>query len=95
MSLASTAFNQILRTSLVDRLGNDGKADQIVDNVRRSIEYLDQLPPPTRAIVRQCYENGAQAAFAVSTLLVLGAAASAWVSASKSPFARMRPKLIE
>lgn len=78
VSLSATAFNQVLRALLRERLGSGKDAEAIAERVCQSLEYLKHLSPQVRGVVRESYAKSARAAFSVPILLVLGAALAAW-----------------
>jgi len=84
VSLTSTAANQTMRSALEQRLRSGADADKIVEGVKRTLSYIKTLDPQTRAIVRQCYLLSNRAAFILDTVIVLGAAASAWAIKEKT-----------
>ncbi|KAJ8090740.1 hypothetical protein PM082_018306 [Marasmius tenuissimus] len=55
LSVGSTVLQGTLRTAL-RRLLTGHDIDEIVNNVRHSLKYLDTLDPDTRAIVKEGYE---------------------------------------
>lgn len=84
MSLSATAANTVLRARLHQELGSGSQAEEIQGLVRRSLAYIKNLDPDVKDIVRKCYGESTQAAFAVEMILVAGAAASAWFIREKS-----------
>lgn len=78
VSLSATAFNQVLRALLRERLGSGKDAETIAERVRQSLEYLKKLSPQIRGIVTESYAKSARAAFLVQIFLVFGAALAAW-----------------
>ncbi|EIM87665.1 MFS general substrate transporter [Stereum hirsutum FP-91666 SS1] len=64
LSVGSTIFQNSLRKYLVAQLeGQNIDIDEIVNRVRESLDYVDQLDPSTRFIVRSSYEEALQACF--------------------------------
>lgn len=55
LSLSSTLIQQLLRQRLRSALKDADDADQIVDGVRQSLDYIMKLPPQIRDTVRGCY----------------------------------------
>ena len=84
MSLSSTAANLVLRARLHEGLGSGSKAEAVQNLVRKSLAHIQTLEPDVRDVVRRCYGESAQAAFAVQMVLVAGAAASAWFVREKA-----------
>lgn len=79
VSLAATVVQQSLRTHLRESLGgDDGRADEIVERVRQSLDYIKELDPEVRTIVRACYQRATSNAFTLTAVIVCGAAISAW-----------------
>ncbi|KAF9456713.1 MFS general substrate transporter [Collybia nuda] len=59
VSIGSTLVQETLRSYLRRRLsGND--VEEIIQHVRESLSYLDELDPATRIIVRSAYEKAIQ-----------------------------------
>ncbi|TAQ91243.1 hypothetical protein B7494_g459 [Chlorociboria aeruginascens] len=73
LSLASTVVQQSLRTQLRSSLDSGHDADEIVDRVRQSLDYIKELEPQTRSIVRLCYQRATSASFGMSIIVFLGA----------------------
>ncbi|KEF62227.1 uncharacterized protein A1O9_00199 [Exophiala aquamarina CBS 119918] len=73
ISLSATAIQQRLRDDLAVRLGNSHDAAEIEQGVRRSLDYLKQLTPELRHIVRLSYGTAATAGFLLALVLSLGA----------------------
>jgi len=78
ISLSATVFNQALRAQLSRRLGSGKDAEEIAEKVRQSLEYLKELSPTIRAIVRESYAKSTNVAFGLQVILVFGAALAAW-----------------
>lgn len=76
LSLSATVVQQSLRTQLRGRLGHDGDADQIVQKVRESLEFIKTLEPGTRGVVRGCYRIATTTGFG----FMLGVASLAMLS---------------
>ena len=70
VSLGSTVVQQSLRTQLTARLGSGHRAEEIVERVRRSLDYIQELDPETRKLVTLCYQKASTAAFGLSTAFV-------------------------
>jgi len=56
LSIGSTLMQDTLRTHLQRRLSGID-ADGIIQRVRTSLSYIEELDPTTRAIVRKSYED--------------------------------------
>lgn len=80
VSLAATVFQQSLRTQLRDRLKAGKEADNIVKNVRESLDFIKTLEPHVQKIVRECYGASTRNSF----VLALGLVFFAGVSSCKS-----------
>jgi hypothetical protein len=78
VSMAATAFNQILRRSLRIALKGEHDAGNIAERLRAGLSYLDTLDPQTKEVVRGCYGEATRAALSVSIGLVAGSAMFAW-----------------
>jgi hypothetical protein len=55
VSWSLTVSQQALRTQLRARLDSECDADEIIKRVRQSLDFIEQLEPQTREIVRKCY----------------------------------------
>jgi len=65
----STALVQVkLKSSLVERLHRDD-VDELIRHIRESLDYVQQLDPETRGIVRTSYEKALLVAFSFATVL--------------------------
>ncbi|KAI0643317.1 MFS general substrate transporter [Trametes meyenii] len=62
LSVGTTLAQDVLRQNLRARLSG-GNVDEIVQKVRESLEYLEQLEPAVREKVIHAYQDGLQAAF--------------------------------
>jgi len=72
VSLAATVVQQSLRTQLRASLNNGKEADKIVERVRQSLDYIQELEPHTRAIVQRCYQMATNTSFGMAVIFVLG-----------------------
>ncbi|KAB8337191.1 hypothetical protein FH972_021494 [Carpinus fangiana] len=79
VSLAATAANQTLRSSLKAGLGDGKQADKIMTGVRKSLDYIKTLDPTTRQLVQDSYALSTRAAFILEVGLALGSAGAAWL----------------
>jgi hypothetical protein len=73
VSVAATVVQATLRVELRDRLESGKVADEIVERVRQSLDFIKTLEPNVRVIVRRCYQGATNASFAVSILVMCGA----------------------
>lgn len=82
--MSATIVQQSLRTQLREDLKNGNEADEIVDRVRQSLDYIKTLEPHTRDIIRRCYQKATSASFGFNIVFV-GAAlvASLWIREKK------------
>lgn len=75
LSLSASIVQQTLRNHLRDKLNDSKGADEIVKNVRQSLEYINTLDPETRKLVRKCYEvaitNGFSLVLGITCLSLL------------------------
>lgn len=78
VSLSATVVQQRLRNALVSRLGNGKDAQQIEEGVRRSLDYLKQLDPGIRVLVRKAYGDAVVHGYGVMLAIVLGSAIASW-----------------
>jgi MFS family permease len=84
ISLSATIVQQSLRTQLRENLKNGKEADEIVDRVRKSLDYIKNLDPHTRDIVRRCYQKATSASFGLCIAFVVAALlASFWIREKK------------
>jgi hypothetical protein len=67
-----------LRSFLTSELGHNKDAGKIAEGVRQSLDYLKDLEPAIRLIVRDCYAKSTEATFALQIIIAFGAAISAW-----------------
>ena len=79
LSLSATVVQQTLRNQLRDRLGSGKEADNIIQKVRQSLDYIRALDPDTQEIVKKCYSNSTRAGFS----FLIGVAAFAAISSCK------------
>lgn len=70
LSLSATVVQQTLRSQLRDRMSNGKDADQIIERVRESLDYVKTLEPEVREIVRQCYGAATRNGFGLMLGLV-------------------------
>ncbi|KAL8721356.1 MAG: hypothetical protein Q9181_007724, partial [Wetmoreana brouardii] len=63
LSLSATVVQQSLRNQLQDRLNSGKDADQIVQRVRQSLDFIRSLPPDVKQVVRECYSNATRDGF--------------------------------
>ncbi|TRM60766.1 hypothetical protein BD626DRAFT_503794 [Schizophyllum amplum] len=62
LAIANTVLQNVLRKTLREKLhGQD--VDEIVRRVRESLDYLEELGPEARGIVRYSYEHALNTAF--------------------------------
>lgn len=78
VSLSATAVQQSLRVQLRNRLNSGTEADKIVEHVRQSLDYIKELEPEVRDVVRLCYQKSTSWAFGLMLLLTSGAVISSF-----------------
>ncbi|MCJ1240294.1 hypothetical protein MMC14_008294 [Varicellaria rhodocarpa] len=78
LSLSATVVQQTLRNQLRDRLGSGKEADNIIQKVRQSLDYIRALDPDTQEIVKKCYSNSTRAGFSFLIGVAAFAAISSW-----------------
>ncbi|KAF2741567.1 multidrug resistance protein fnx1 [Polyplosphaeria fusca] len=83
ISMAATAFNQTLRSSLEAALSGDADAAEIAARVRESIAYIRELEPGLREMVKECYGRSTRAALVVSLGMTVGSAVFGWFITEK------------
>ena len=77
LSLSATVVQQSLRAQLREVLPDGKEADKIVERVRQSLDYINELEPHMRELVRVCYQRATNAAFGLSVMIVCLALVSA------------------
>lgn len=70
VSLAATVVQQSLRTRLRSSLKSGKQADEIVNHVRQSLDYIKKLEPQIRVLVRNCYQMSTNSAFGMSIAFI-------------------------
>ena len=84
VSIAATVVQQALRGQLAQRLDSGADADKIVEEVRRSLDFIKTLEPSVREIVKTCYAKATNATFGMSIgILVLSLVAAAFIKEKK------------
>jgi hypothetical protein len=73
VSLVATVVQQSLRMQLRANLKSGKDADEIVQRVRQSLDYIKKLEPNTREVVIRCYQKAENTSFGMSVLIVCGA----------------------
>ena len=81
LSLAATVVQQSLRNELQDRLSSGKDAEEIVQKVRQSLDFIRTLSPEVRQVVRQCYSHATRNGFG----LMLGIVFFSMLSACENP----------
>ncbi|PQE30576.1 MFS multidrug transporter protein [Rutstroemia sp. NJR-2017a WRK4] len=77
VTLASTVFQNMLRTNLVRQLAGEDDADRIIRILRENFEAIWTLPESMRELVRDCYMRALWGVFlCVLVTILLGAVAS-------------------
>jgi predicted MFS family arabinose efflux permease len=84
VSLSATIVQQTLRTQLRENLKSREEADKIVDRVRQNLDYIKELDPLTKEIVKGCYQKATSASFGLGIAFVSAAlVASFWMKEKK------------
>jgi predicted MFS family arabinose efflux permease len=78
VSLSATVVQQSLRIRLRDGLKSGKEADEIVKHVRQNLDYIQELEPQVRIIVRRCYKMATNSAFGMSIAIITFALASSF-----------------
>lgn len=78
ISLGSTVVQQTLRTELLSKLSFTGKAEEAVERVRQSLDFIKDLEPDIKNIVVGCYARATTGAFGLSGGLLFLALLSAF-----------------
>lgn len=82
--MSATVVQQALRTQLVEKLGNGSEADEIAEKVRQSLDFIKQLEPYTRELVRSCYQKATHANFGMSIgIICLSLVAASFIREGK------------
>ncbi|KAL8647396.1 MAG: hypothetical protein Q9226_006445 [Calogaya cf. arnoldii] len=78
VSLVGLVIQQVLGIKLRERLDPD-QANQIVDNVSRSLDFIKDLSPDLRVLVEACYRDAIQSGFIMCVaLLGVGTLSIVW-----------------
>lgn len=72
-SLCGILIQRVIDTQLHVRLGAH-QADQIMERLRQSIEYIKEYPEEVRTVIKECYGAAFQAGFGLCTCLLAAAA---------------------
>ena len=84
LSVTSTLIQQSLRSFLREALSGNKDIDEIVNNVRRSLDYVKELDPRTQRIVREGYGDAITRGFGLTIGIVFCATiASAFIREKK------------
>ncbi|KAL8857883.1 MAG: hypothetical protein Q9178_005502 [Gyalolechia marmorata] len=78
LSLSATVVQQSLRNELQDRLSSGQDAEEIVQKVRQSLDFIRTLSPEVRQVVRQCYSHATRNGFGLMLGIVFFSMLSAW-----------------
>lgn len=73
ISLSAATIQQVLRQRLHRALHNSIDVDIIVDQVRKSLEYIKTLDPEMQSLVRGCYKMATRWSYLLDLILVVGA----------------------
>lgn len=84
ISTSTAVLQQLLRIELAAKLNDGGRAREIEEHVRQSLDYIWDLPPQIAHIVRDCYATASTWAFApVAVLCVLCLLATVFIREKK------------
>lgn len=78
VSFAGAVIQQTLRVELRKSLDSDPEADKITEHVRQSLDYIKELDPHTRELVRICYRHAETAGFAFALCTAFGGVIASW-----------------
>ncbi|KAL8962723.1 MAG: hypothetical protein Q9193_000910 [Seirophora villosa] len=78
LSLSSTVVQQSLRNQLQERLNSGKDAEEVVRQVRQSLDYIKTLPPDVRQVVQDCYSHATRDGFGLMLGITFFAMLSAW-----------------
>ncbi|KAH9898883.1 MFS general substrate transporter [Xylariomycetidae sp. FL2044] len=77
ISTSTAVLQQVLRMGLAEGLRDGGRAEEIEEGVRLSLDYIRSLEPEVALVVRQCYAVATQYAFIPAAIFVTLALISA------------------
>ncbi|KAL8714626.1 MAG: hypothetical protein Q9220_001574 [cf. Caloplaca sp. 1 TL-2023] len=77
LALCATVVQQSLRNQLEDRLNSGADAEEVVQQVRQSLDYIKTLSPDVKEIVQECYSEATRDGFG----LMLGIVVFSMISA--------------
>ncbi|KAL9014758.1 MAG: hypothetical protein Q9173_000595 [Seirophora scorigena] len=78
LSLSATVVQQSLRNQLQERLNSGKDAEEVVRQVRQSLDYIKTLPPDVRQVVQDCYSHATRDGFGLMLGITFFAMLSAW-----------------
>ncbi|KAL8945977.1 MAG: hypothetical protein Q9222_007567 [Ikaeria aurantiellina] len=78
LALSATVVQQSLRNQLEDRLNNGADAEEIVQQVRQSLDFIKTLAPDVKQIVQECYSNATRDGFGLMLGIVIFSMISAF-----------------
>ncbi|KAL8966523.1 MAG: hypothetical protein Q9197_005931, partial [Variospora fuerteventurae] len=65
LALSATVVQQSLRNQLQERLNSGKDAEEVVRQVRQSLDYIKTLSPEVKQIVKECYSHATRDGFAL------------------------------
>ncbi|KAL8725694.1 MAG: hypothetical protein Q9166_007208 [cf. Caloplaca sp. 2 TL-2023] len=78
LSLSATVVQQSLRNQLQDQLNSGKDADEMVQRVRQSLDYIKTLSPEVKQVVRECYSHATRGGFGLMLGIVFFSMLSAF-----------------
>ncbi|KAL8651875.1 MAG: hypothetical protein Q9210_003011 [Variospora velana] len=78
LSLSATVVQQSLRNQLQERLNSGKDAEEVVRQVRQSLDYIKTLPPEVKQVVKECYSHATRDGFGLMLGITFFSMLSAW-----------------
>jgi len=72
IAAVSTLLQQSLRVTLAERLKDGRDVENVVRNVRESLDFIKTLPPAVQIVVRETYGDSLRLCFAVMGVITFG-----------------------
>ncbi|KAL9018750.1 MAG: hypothetical protein Q9185_003980 [Variospora sp. 1 TL-2023] len=78
LALSATVVQQSLRSQLQERLNSGKDAEEVVRQVRQSLDYIKTLSPEVKQIVKECYSHATRDGFGLMLGITFFSMLSAW-----------------
>ena len=72
LALCGAAVQGVLQRSIRSRLSGEVDVDDLVDHVRKSLEFLNDVDPDLKEVIQQCYALAVRWCLGISAVFVLG-----------------------